>query len=148
MTENPIEKRELRRMWTVVKFYCLQNKMATKTFEKMKVVYGDNYCLSWTLLFVLHKEFNEGRETAELRNREHSGQSRTLLSEINVNMVRVLVDKDRSLTCRKMVGIMDCSKSTIENILKKLSMWRVASRWVLHRLIKEQLQKRVDVCKR
>ncbi len=96
MAENLAEKRELRRnMRAVVKFYCLRNKTATKTFKKIKEVYGDD-CLSRMQGFALHKEFNEGRETAELHNREHTGRPQTVSSDINVN-TRALVDEDHSL---------------------------------------------------
>ncbi len=106
------EKYELRcDMWTVVKFYCLRGKTSTKKFEKMKSVYDDD-CLSWMQVFALHKEFSEGRETVEL----HS-------SKVNINTMRILIEEDRSLTCWEMVAIMDCSKSTIKNIMKKLGMW-------------------------
>ncbi len=57
----------------------------------MKSVYGDD-CLCQTQVFALHKEFLEGRETAELRNSQHSGRPPTLSTEINVNTVRMLID--------------------------------------------------------
>ncbi len=62
------EKCELHSdMWALVKFYCLRGNTPTKTFEKMKSFYGDD-CLSRTHVFVLHKNFSEGRETVVLRN--------------------------------------------------------------------------------
>ncbi len=67
--------------------------------------------------------------------------------EINVNIV-TLIEDDHSLTCREMVTIMDCSKATIENIMKKLGMRSDASTWVPHQLMKQQLQQHVDICTR
>ncbi len=75
-------------------FYCLRGKIATKMFEKMKSVYGDN-SLSLTQLFTLHNKFLEGRETAELHNSQYSGQSLILSTKINVNTERTLIEEHR-----------------------------------------------------
>ncbi len=91
----------------------------------MKFVYSD-YCLNQMQVFALHKEFLERREAAELHNNQRSGQPPTLSTKINVNTVRTLIEENSSLTCLKTVT-MDCSKSTIESIMKKFGMWSVAS---------------------
>ncbi len=117
----------------------------TKNVEKMKSVYGDD-CLRWTRVFALHEEFSDGREAAKLCNSQHSRLSPTLSTKINVNTVRTLINKDCSLTYREMVAMMDYSMSTIKNIMKKLGMRCVAWLWVLHHLMKQQLQQCVDVC--
>ncbi len=103
-------------MHAVVKFYCLRGKTPTKMFEKLKSVYGNDY-LSQTQMCTLHKEFSEGRETAELCTSQHSGQS-PLSTKINVNIVRTLIEEDCSLTA-EMEAIMDCLKLMMENIIKK-----------------------------
>ncbi len=46
-----------------------------------------------------------------------------------------------------MVVIMDYSKSTIKNIMKKFDIQCVTLIWVPYYLTKEQLQQRVDVSK-
>ncbi len=105
----------------------------------MKSVCNDD-CLSRTQVLALHnRDFSEWRETAELRNSQCSGRSLTLSIKINVNTVRTLIEEDRSLTCHEMDAIMDCSKLTIENIMKKLGMRHVVSMWVAHNLTKQQL---------
>ncbi len=73
------KERELcRDMQAVMKFYCLRGKSSSKSFVKMKCIYSDD-CLSRTQVFVLHKEFLEGRETVELRSSQHNGQPSTLM---------------------------------------------------------------------
>ncbi len=70
-----------RAMQAVVKFYCLKRNIMTKTFEKMKSVFGDG-CLSQMQVFALRKEFSEGRETAELRISQCRGQTPMLFTPI------------------------------------------------------------------
>ncbi len=95
-------------------------------------------------MFISHRKFSEWRETAELCNSQcqHNRQPLTLSTKNNVNTVRTLIEEDRSLTYREMVAIIDCSNSMIEN----MKMSCVASTWVPHHLMKQQLKKCVDVC--
>ncbi len=79
-----------RNVRAVVKFYRLRGKAPTKTFdEKIKFVYSDD-CLSQMQVLALHKEFLEGKETAELHNSQLSGWPTTVSIEINVNSVKTL----------------------------------------------------------
>ncbi len=77
-------------------------------------------------VFTLHKEFSEGRETTEQHNSQCSEWPPTRSSKINVNTVRTLTE-DRSLTCRKIAALINYSKSTIKNIMKKPGMQHVVS---------------------
>ncbi len=139
------EKCELRRnIWAVVTFHCIRGKTLTNTFEKMKSFYSDDF-LSQMQVFILHKEFSEGRETADLYSSIHSRQPLALSTKINVNTVRTFIE-DHSIICQEMAAIMDCSKSTIENIMKRLGMWCVTPTWVLHHLTKHRLQHCIDIC--
>ncbi len=47
-----------------------------------------------------------------------------------------------------MAAIMDCLKSAIENIIKKLGMWHVVLMLVAHHSMKEKLQQCVNICTR
>ncbi len=104
----------------------------TKTFEKMKSVYSYD-CLDQTQVFALHGEFSEGSETAKLWNSQHSGQPLTLFTKINVNTARTLTE-DHFLTCWEMATTIDYSRTMTENIMKKFSMWCIASMQVIHHL--------------
>ncbi len=59
--------------------------------------------------------------------------------------MRTLIREDSSLSCWEIAAIMDCSKSMLENIIKKIGMRCVVLTWVLHYLTKLQLQKCVGV---
>ncbi len=74
-------------MRTVVKFHCLRGKTQTKTLKKMKSIYNSVY-LSQMQVFTLHKEFLEGRETADPCNIQHNWWSPTVSTKININTVR------------------------------------------------------------
>ncbi len=76
---------------------CLRGNIPTKTFNKMKSVYGDD-CLSRTQVFALHKEFLERRGRAQLHNSQYSGQPPTLSTKINVNTVKTLIEEECYLT--------------------------------------------------
>ncbi len=71
-----------RDQYAVIKFYCLRKKSATKTSEKMKVMYGD-MCLSRATVFSWHKMFSSGRESTELQHAAHSGRPTMAYSEVN-----------------------------------------------------------------
>ncbi len=111
-------------MRAVVKFYCLKGKTQTKTFEKMKFVYGDDR-FGWALVFVLHKKFFKVRETvgAIANTEDNRGQPLTVSTKINVNTVRILIEEDRSLICWETVAMMDCSKSMIKKISCTKQVW-------------------------
>ncbi len=88
----------------IIKFYCLRKKSAIKTYEKMKAVYGDVRLFRVTA-FSWHTMFSSGRESMKLQHVAHSGYPTMASSEVNVNMVRALIEEDRSITCRKMATI-------------------------------------------
>ncbi len=52
-------------------------------------------------------------------HREQSGWLKMVSGEININFIRVLIEEYHALTCRQIAAIADCSKSTVENIMKK-----------------------------
>ncbi len=132
---------------TVIKFYCLRNKSATKTFKKMKEVYGDR-CLSRCTVLRWHAAFMKGQESTELLHMGWSGPPKTASGEVNVNTIWVLIEEDCSLTCHQMAAIMNYSKTTIENIVKhEVRMCYLFSTWVPHHLTRKQLCDWVDACK-
>ncbi len=138
----------------VIKFYyCLQKKLATKTYEKMKALYGDE-CFTYATLFSWHKMFSIGRESMELQHVVCSGHPTMVCSKVNVNTVgmlikedhsitchdmaanmnccKMLIKEDHSITCHDMAVNMNCCKMSIKNIVQyKLWMGHVASTWVL-----------------
>ncbi len=111
-----------QKMWIVSQYAgsgevsFLKRKDLNKNIWKMKSVYS-NDCIESNVGAALHKEFLEGRETAELCD---SQCNRSILStKININTVGTLIGKNCSLTYQEMATVMDCSKSIIEKVMKK-----------------------------
>ncbi len=117
----------------VIKFYCLQKILTTKTSEKMKVVYG-NIRLSRATVFSWHKMFSSGKESTELQHVAHSRRPKMASIEITVNTVRMWIEEDRSITCPEIAAIMNCSKMTIKNMKCKLWMRHMSSMWIPYHL--------------
>lgn len=67
-------------------------------------------------------------------------------SEVDIKILKNLIEKDPQQTVRCSAGRLKCSHTTIENNLKVLRKSRIYGEWIPHELSPCQLQVRVDVC--
>lgn len=86
------------------------------------------------------KKFKKGE--FELDDCPRSGRP----SQIDVNMLKNLVEENPRLTTRYLAERLKCSHTAVENHLKELNKTWKYGEWVPHELSPAQLQVRVDVC--
>lgn len=112
----------------VIKFHAKLGTSATRTFEMMQKVYGDN-CLSRGRIFDWHRQFREGREDLQDEYRQPKAKkSRT--PEI-IESAREIIASDPNATTRVIGGILGISSSTVQAILTKdLRLKKVCTRFV------------------
>ncbi len=85
------KKRELHcDMRAVMKFYCLRENTPTKTFEKIKFVYGDNF-LSQTQMFALHNKFSDREKQLSCAIANIVDNHQCFLPKLMLNIVRTLI---------------------------------------------------------
>lgn len=93
-----------------------------------------------------HKEFKDGRETVE--DKDRSGRPSTSSSDENVSKVKELLESDHRLSLRLIAEELNMCKSTVHNIVtENLNMRKVCAKLVPKVLSDEQKQRRVDVCR-
>ncbi len=133
--------------WCAVQFCSLSNKSATETWQAVQGAYREELSLSRHSVYDWYRQFENGRQSCMLT--PHDGWPSTASTEVNINTIAVIVQEDASLTVREITALVHVSKSTVDNILtKELKLWRVCAQWVPHFLTWEQLQRRVDVCRK
>ena len=65
---------------------------------------------------------------------------RAFVTEININTVAAVIEKDRHLSTRKLASMLEMSKMSVTRILmRELKMKRLCSAWVPHLLTREQM---------
>jgi hypothetical protein len=83
-----------------VKFLAKLGKSATKTYNLLMEVYGDQ-CLSHTQIFAWFKMFKEGRR--EIEDDPRPGRPCTSKTDANIEKVGETVRKNRCLSIRAVV---------------------------------------------
>lgn len=94
-----------------------------------------------------HSEFKSDRQSAELI--PHGGRPRTARTETNINTVATLIADDPKFTLNQLSMYLNIFQTRIQAIpAQNLQMRRQCLTWVPHRLNAQNLQTRVDVCKK
>jgi len=101
-----MEKRNLEQR-CAIKFCIKLNENATETYEKLKMVYGED-ALSRTQVFRWPKSFLDGRESVE--DEPRSGRPCASKTDENVTKVRDLVRSDRRLTVGMISSVLNLNK--------------------------------------
>jgi len=95
--------------------FCVKlNKSATETFASLTQAYGDT-TLSRTMVFKWPKVFKEGRENVE--DDPRSGRTISSTNNENVEVMRVLMVKDRRLSVRMTAEETGLDKCAVHRIL-------------------------------
>ena len=96
--------------WYASKFCVKLNKSATETFASLTEAYGDA-TISRTMVFKGHKAFKEGRDNAE--DDPRSGRPISSTNDQNVEVVRVVMAKDRRLSVRMIAEETGLNKNAV-----------------------------------
>lgn len=126
----------------VIKFHAKLGTSASKTFEMLKKVYGDD-CLSKSRIFDWHKQFREGREDAE--DAERNPKSKTSRTPEIIQKVRDILAEDKNSTTRMIAEALHMSNSTVHAIITEdLQKKKVCAQFVPHTLRDDEKLKRVN----
>jgi len=110
----------------------------------LKELSGDN-AMSRARVFVWDKRFSEGRE--EVEDDERPGRSVTSRTEGNVQKINEIVRKDRRLSIRMIVDMVNINKETVRQILHdELNMTKVCAKLVPKNLTQDQKDNRKNIC--
>lgn len=116
----------------VIKFQAKLGTSATKTFEMMQKVYGDN-CLSRGRIFDWHKQFREGR--VELEDDYRQPKTRNARTPEMIENIREIITNDPNATTRVIADILGISNSTVQTILTEdLQLRKVCTAFLSHNL--------------
>jgi len=97
-----------------IKFCVKLKKSATDTFASLTEAYGDA-ALSRTMVFKWHKVFKEGQENVEGDPR--SGRPISSTNDQNVEVVQVVMTKDRRLSVGMIAEEAGLDKNAVHRIL-------------------------------
>jgi histone-lysine N-methyltransferase SETMAR len=123
-----------------IKFLVKLRKSATETFHLLKEVYGED-CLSRTQVFEWHKRFAGGRTS--VNDDDHVGRTCTAISDINIEKVRDVIQKDRRLGVRAVAEEVGLARESVRKILtEELHMRKVCAKMVPKVLTEEQRERR------
>jgi hypothetical protein len=138
MTDTKIEQR------TNVRYVAKLKKTATKTYQLLREVYGED-TLSRARVFEWHRKFLGGREDVE--DDERPGRPITMKTDENVDKVRTLVRNDRRLSIRMTAEELNVDKETVRQILtENLKMKTVCAKMVPKNLREYQKLNREEMC--
>jgi len=123
---------------------CETQQIATETFASLTEAYGDATLLK-TMVFKWHKAFKEGRENVE--DGPHSGKPISSTNDQNVEVVRVVVAKDRRLSVMMIAEETGLDKNAVHGILTDhLHMQKICAKVVLKILSVEQKVNWLEIC--
>ncbi|XP_050296406.1 histone-lysine N-methyltransferase SETMAR-like [Anthonomus grandis grandis] len=92
-----------------------------------------------------YAEFKRGR--VSLSDDPRSGAPKTVVTQENIDAVRMLITEDRHVTYREIEASLAISKTSIQKILhEELRVRKLVSRWIPHLLTEEQKEARVMWC--
>lgn len=117
---------------SVIKFHAKSGINATKTFDSMKKVYGDE-CLSRATVFDWHKHFREGRESLE--NDEREPKPRMTRNADTIKKVGDYLADDENVSVRMISEDLHINRETVRLIITEdLGKRKVCARFVPHHL--------------
>jgi [histone H3]-lysine36 N-dimethyltransferase SETMAR len=127
-----------------VKFCFKLGYTVKQTYELIKKVYG-NDSFSYSVTYFWFNRFKNGNESVE--NLPRHGRPSSSTSEENVEKIKNILQKNKSITLRMLSEEMGISKDTCHNIIKiNLNKKKLCSKFVPKNLTEEQKQVRVETC--
>ena len=127
-----------------IKTRLLLHLTATQIHDELTTAYGQGVVSYSTVAHWVHR-FSSGRESLE--DDPRSGRTITVVTQQNIDSVKVLVNDDPYISIDLIAGILDISHGSVDTILKQhLGLKKISSRWVPHELTQEQRLRRVNVC--
>ena len=125
-----------------VKFCVKIGKSVTKTFEMLKIAFGEE-AMCRTQTYEWWQRFKEGRTSVD---DPRSGRPSTSKTDDNVTKVREVIRSNRRLTVGEVAEDVSISKTVCHEILtENFGMHRIAAKFVPRLLTDGQKQNRVDV---
>ncbi|KYN19489.1 hypothetical protein ALC57_08176 [Trachymyrmex cornetzi] len=131
-----------QRSW--IKF-CLRNEIScAETFRMLQRAF-DEQTLSERNAYKWYKQFKEGRERVE--DKERLGRTSTSTDESHVKQIKDLVLNNRRLTIRNLADAVGISKGSVNNILKDTAIDKIIRHPVMRRLREAIRKKRLELWK-
>ena len=119
-----------------VKFCVKIGKYVTKTFEMLKIAFGEE-AMCRTRTYVWWKHFKEGRTSVD--DDPRSGWPSTSKTDNNVAKVCEVIRSNHRLTVREVAEEVSISKTVCHEILtENLDMHRIAAKFVPRLLTDDQ----------
>ena len=114
-------------------------------FNELKLAYPDQ-APSHDTVVQWARSFKEGK--TDLEDAPRPGRPITAHTEVNIALVRAVIESDPHSTIDDIVAETSLSRGNIERIISEsLKMRKVTSRWVPHFLSGENRKERVDACR-
>jgi histone-lysine N-methyltransferase SETMAR len=128
-------KKKMTDQRETIKSFVLAGKSATETYSFLVEAYGD-IALSRTRVFAWHKEFRDGRTSAD--RKQGSGRPREVRNLKNIKLVETLVKEDRRQSVAALSLESGLSIGSTHRILKSdLGLSKLTARWIPHLLTDE-----------
>ncbi|CAF1395072.1 unnamed protein product [Adineta steineri] len=127
-----------------IKTRWLLGLTATQIYNELTTAYGQD-AVSYRTVARWIERFSNEREGLE--DNPRSGRPLSAITQRNIDEVKDLVNDDPHITIDYIADILDISHGSVDTNLKQhLGLRKITSKWVPHKLTKEQRQLRIDIC--